>query len=83
MAKFKGFSRMDENGSLTEKNVEENLKNTLPVAHNEIKYNADVETYFENVGVIEGVGSELNQVFLNVIVSASHAIKETILIKGR
>ena len=52
------------------------IKTTLTVASNEYKYSAQIETRFgELPSVICNVG-ELNQVFLNLIVNAAHAIAE-------
>ena len=53
------------------------IETTLLVAHNEYKYHARVETRLgELPEVICNVG-ELNQVFLNLIVNAAHAIAES------
>jgi signal transduction histidine kinase len=53
------------------------LETTLTVARNEYKYSATVETHFgELPQVLCNVG-ELNQVFLNLIVNAVHAIQES------
>jgi PAS domain S-box-containing protein len=53
------------------------IETTLLVAHNEYKYNAQVESRLgELPQVICNVG-ELNQVFLNLIVNAAHAIAES------
>jgi PAS domain S-box-containing protein len=53
------------------------IQTTLLVAHNEYKYNAQIETRLgELPQVICNVG-ELNQVFLNLIVNAAHAIAES------
>ena len=53
------------------------LETTLTVAHNEYKYCARVQTHFgELPPVVCNVG-ELNQVFLNLIVNAAHAIAES------
>jgi two-component system NtrC family sensor kinase len=53
------------------------IETTLLVAHNEYKYNAQMETRLgELPPVICNVG-ELNQVFLNLIVNAAHAIAES------
>jgi signal transduction histidine kinase len=52
------------------------LETTLLVASNEYKYVATVSTEFDEVrAVICNIG-ELNQVFLNLIVNAAHAIKD-------
>jgi PAS domain S-box-containing protein len=53
------------------------LEMTLIVARNEYKYDATVVTQFGEIPpVICNVG-ELNQVFLNLIVNASHAIQDS------
>jgi len=52
------------------------LETTLTVARNEYKYIAGVETRFgELPSVCCGIG-QLNQVFLNLIVNAAHAIEQ-------
>jgi PAS domain S-box-containing protein len=52
------------------------LQSTLIVARNEIKYVADVETDFQELPLVECNGGDMNQVFLNVLVNAAHAIKD-------
>jgi two-component system, NtrC family, sensor kinase len=53
------------------------IETTLLVAHNEYKYHAKIESRLgELPEVICNVG-ELNQVFLNLIVNAAHAIAES------
>jgi PAS domain S-box-containing protein len=53
------------------------IETTLLVAHNEYKYSAQVETGLgELPEVVCNIG-ELNQVFLNLIVNAAHAIAES------
>ena len=55
------------------------INNTLMVARNEWKYVADVETQFDpNLPSFPCLPGELNQVFLNMIVNASHAISDAI-----
>jgi len=54
------------------------LEMTLTVARNEYKYDATVTTQFGEIPpVICNVG-ELNQVFLNLIVNAAHAIQDSV-----
>ena len=56
-------------------NINEAIESTINVARNEWKYVADVETDFdENLPMVPSLHSELNQVFLNMIVNAAHAI---------
>jgi PAS domain S-box-containing protein len=52
------------------------LETTLTVARNEYKYVADVETAFGALPPVVCNLSDLNQVFLNLIVNAAHAIEE-------
>ncbi len=50
------------------------LETTLMVAHNEYKYVAEVEEQFAEIPLVKCNIGELNQVFLNLIVNAAHAI---------
>src|ERR1019366_1586580 len=50
------------------------LLSTLTVARNEIKYVADVETEFGDLPLVVCNIGDLNQVFLNLLVNAAHAI---------
>jgi PAS domain S-box-containing protein len=52
------------------------LLSTLTVARNELKYVADVETDFGELPLVVCNISDLNQVFLNLLVNAAHAIGE-------
>ena len=50
------------------------ILSTLTVARNEVKYVADVETEFGNLPLVVCNIGDLNQVFLNLLVNAAHAI---------
>jgi PAS domain S-box-containing protein len=52
------------------------IETTLLVASNEYKYFAKVHTYFEELPAVVCNIGELNQVFLNLIVNAAHAIHD-------
>ncbi|MCF6281659.1 MAG: PAS domain S-box protein [Candidatus Polarisedimenticolaceae bacterium] len=72
---LKDFSRLDS----TEwhwANLESGLDSTLNIVHNEIKYKADVVKEYAGIPQIECIGSQLNQVFMNLMVNGAHAIKE-------
>ncbi|HXZ40831.1 MAG TPA: CHASE domain-containing protein [Terriglobales bacterium] len=56
--------------------LNKNLQSTLIVARNEIKYVADVETDFQELPLVKCNGGDVNQVFLNLLVNAAHAIKD-------
>lgn len=72
---MKGFSHAGQ-GRVAKININLALENTLLVAHNSYKYVADVETRFSDLPAIECYPGELNQVFLNIIVNAAHAIED-------
>jgi PAS domain S-box-containing protein len=54
------------------------LETTLTIARNEYKYVAEVETDFGDLPLVTCHAGELNQVFLNVIVNAAHAIGDVV-----
>jgi PAS domain S-box-containing protein len=54
------------------------LQSTLTVARNEWKYVADVETDFGDLPLVVCIVGDLNQVFLNLLVNAAHAINEVV-----
>ncbi|MEA2639517.1 MAG: two-component system, NtrC family, sensor kinase [Chloroflexota bacterium] len=54
------------------------LLSTLTVARNELKYLADVETELEELPLVHCHIGELNQVFLNLLVNAAHAIADVV-----
>jgi PAS domain S-box-containing protein len=53
------------------------LDSTLNIANNEFKYKATVDKQYGKLPMVKCLASQLNQVFMNLIVNASHAIKET------
>ncbi|MBC3954378.1 ATP-binding protein [Pseudomonas triticifolii] len=62
------------------------LDSTLNVIWNEIKFKAQVIKYYGDIEPIECMGSQINQVFLNLIINASHAVDthgEIIISSGR
>jgi PAS domain S-box-containing protein len=58
--------------------LNECLRNTLTVARNELKYVADVMTDFGDLPPVRCYRGDMNQVFLNLLVNAAHAIGETV-----
>jgi len=59
------------------------LAATLEVARNEYKYVADVQTEFGELPPVTCFAGDLNQVFLNVVVNAAHAIEDVTKQTGR
>jgi signal transduction histidine kinase len=54
------------------------LSATLEISRNEYKYIADVQTDYGDVPLVCCHAGELNQVFLNIIVNAAHAIADVV-----
>jgi PAS domain S-box-containing protein len=54
------------------------LLSTLTVARNELKYVSDVETDFGDLPLVVCNVGDLNQVFLNLLVNAAHAISDVV-----
>ena len=55
-------------------NLHSGLDSTLNVVFNEIKYKADVIKEYGDLPEVECLLSQLNQVFMNLLVNAAHAI---------
>lgn len=72
---LRDFSRTDS-GKFEDVDVQKAITQALTVAHNEIKYRAEVVTEFAELPLIEAVESQLGQVFLNLLVNAAQAIAE-------
>ncbi len=74
---MKSFSHIESSQTLQLINLHEALNSSLIISRNSYKYVAEIETDFANdVGFIECYPNELNQVFLNLIINAAHAIEE-------
>jgi signal transduction histidine kinase len=54
------------------------IQSTLVIASNEYKYVADVETQLGEVPLVNCYAGEINQVVLNLIVNAAHAIGDVV-----
>jgi PAS domain S-box-containing protein len=72
---LRDFSRVDYESEIEQYNINEALENTLIVVKNELKYVAEIQKIFSEVPLIECVGSEINQVLLNILINAAQAIK--------
>ncbi len=59
------------------------LDSTLLIVHNEIKYKAEVVKTYGAIPDVECLLSQLNQVFMNLLVNAAHAIQERGIITVR
>lgn len=72
---LKSFSRVDQvEQALT--NLNEALETTINIAWNEIKYIASLNREFGDIPEIYCFPQQLNQVFLNLLVNAAHAMED-------
>lgn len=71
---LKNFSHVDESERQWA-NLETGLESTLRVVWNELKYKATVVKEYAGIAPIECFAFQLNQVFMNLLVNASHAIE--------
>lgn len=74
---MKAFAHPDR-GERSIADINAGLRNTLIVATNELKYVAKVETELGDIPPISCYLSDLNQVFLNLLVNAAHAIGDVV-----
>jgi PAS domain S-box-containing protein len=72
---LKSFSRIDPNADFAAYDVNAGIESTLIVARNEIKYVAEVKLELGELPLVRAMGSEINQVILNILVNAAQAIE--------
>lgn len=71
---LKNFSRVDQ-AECGRINLNEALETTINIAWNEIKYVAAMNRDFGDIPEIKCFPQQLNQVFLNLLVNAAHAME--------
>lgn len=71
---LKDFSHVDANADWQWVDVHRGLESTLNVVNNEIKYKADVVRKFGTLPFVQCLPSQLNQVFMNLLVNAAQAM---------
>jgi signal transduction histidine kinase len=76
VANLKDFAHLNQKETFELCNLEDNVRKTLVIANNEIKYYAEVITQFSNISRVKCNHGEINQVFLNIIINAAQAIRE-------
>ena len=70
---LKDFSHAGEQAWLWA-DLQKGLDSTLNIVHNEIKYVVDVTRRYGEIPQVECLASQLNQVFMNLLVNAAHAL---------
>jgi signal transduction histidine kinase len=78
---MKEFAHPDQ-GEKTLADLNQAIRGTLVIAHNEYKYVAEVDTEFGELPQVECHLGEINQVILNLLVNAAHAIADVVKDSG-
>jgi signal transduction histidine kinase len=73
---LKDFSRVDAGDEWLIADLTDGLRSTLNIVRNELKYRAEVTCDFKPLPPIECLPSQLNQVFMNLLVNAGQALKD-------
>ncbi len=72
---LKDFSHVDE-AEWQWTDLHRGIDSTLNIVNNEIKYKAEVNKEYGDLPEVECLASQINQVFMNLLVNAAHAILE-------
>ncbi|GMR19467.1 MAG: hypothetical protein BMS9Abin36_0062 [Gammaproteobacteria bacterium] len=72
---LKDFSHVDQ-AEWQWTDLHRGLDSTLNIVNNEIKYKAEVVKEYGELPLVECLASQLNQVFMNLLVNAAHAIEQ-------
>jgi len=75
VADLKTFSRMDESG-YRQADLNECLRSTINIVWNEIKYKATLKKELGEIPQTRCSPQQMNQVFMNLLVHAAHAIEQ-------
>jgi signal transduction histidine kinase len=79
---MKEFAHPDQTDK-TPADLNQAIRSTLVIAHNEYKYVAELDTHFGELPPVECHLGEINQVILNLIVNATHAISDVVKDTGQ
>jgi signal transduction histidine kinase len=79
---MKSFAHPDQTRK-SPADLKQAILSTLIIAANEYKYVADVETILAELPTVQCYLGEINQVMLNLIVNASHAIADVFKVSGQ
>jgi len=72
---LRNFSRIDKQ-DVSSFDLESGINATLNIVNNELKYKAEIVKEFRNIKPFICVGSQINQVILNLLVNAAQAIDD-------
>lgn len=70
---LRNFARLDDN-AMQDANLNEGLESTIKMLWNELKYKCEIKKDLNPLPPLHCYPGKLNQVFMNLLVNASHAI---------
>ncbi|UXI70669.1 ATP-binding protein [Tahibacter amnicola] len=73
---LRDFSHADRMETWSLFDLHRGLDSTIGIVWNEIKYKAEVRKEYGNLPLVECLPSQINQVFVNILVNAAQAIEE-------
>jgi signal transduction histidine kinase/ligand-binding sensor domain-containing protein len=73
---LKDFSRIDRTENWLRADLHRGLESALNMVGNELKFKAKIVKNFEQLPPVECLPSELNQVFVNILMNAGQAIRD-------
>ena len=73
---LKDFSYSGRDDSWKSADLHAGLDSTINIVWNELKYKVTLERHYGKLPLVQCRPSELNQVFMNILLNASHAIDE-------
>ncbi len=73
---LKDFSHVEGGDDWQLADIRKGMKSTLNIVWNELKYKAVINQDMGDIPDVECLPSQLNQVFMNLLVNAGHAIEE-------
>jgi two-component system, NtrC family, sensor kinase len=74
---LKNFSHVDNAQDWQMANLHDGINSTLNMVNSEVKYKAEIIKEYGDIPLVECLPSEINQVVMNLVVNAAHAIGET------
>lgn len=73
---LKDFSRVGRDQKMQPADLLQGLDSTLNIVWNDLKYKVRLEKHYGNLPPVECLASEINQVFLNLLLNAGQAIEQ-------
>ncbi|WP_240125268.1 ATP-binding protein [Thermomonas alba] len=73
---LKDFSRVGRDQKMQPADLLQGLDSTLNIVWNDLKYKVRLEKHYSSLPLVECLASEINQVFLNLLLNASQAIEQ-------